>query len=206
VSVTRRARERGVTEILHYTSERGVMGSVMKGELLSREQVENDDDVAFIFEGIWERKDPDWVDYISLSVSRINADLYRRSRKNFPDYWWAVLSFDVAILDHDDVWFTTTNNSHPPCERGQRIEGFEAMFGSPIEWGWYGTKKWRNATCPDAWPTDRAAEVLYPTRIPLSFLQKVYVPGKQHRRMVDAWAESFAVPELPVEVNLEPFS
>jgi len=60
------------------------MGSVMKQALLSREQVENDDEVAFIFEGIWERKDPEWVDHISLSISRINLDLFNRSRTNSP--------------------------------------------------------------------------------------------------------------------------
>lgn len=147
---------------MHYTSERGVMGSVMKQAVLSRQQVENDPDVAFIFEGIWERKDPDWVDHISLSISRINLDLFQRSRSSFPDFWWAVMSFDVEILDHDGVFFTTTNNIHPPCRRGEGVVGFEAMFDEAIEWGYYGSSKWRSADCPDSWPTDRAAEVLYP--------------------------------------------
>jgi hypothetical protein len=206
VSAAARARERGVTEILHYTSERGVMGSVMKGALLSREQVENDPDVAFVFEGIWGRKDHEWLDHISLSISRVNLDLFERSRRHFPDYWWAIMSFGVEILDHDGVWFTTTNNVYPCCKRGQGADGFEALFGPSIEWGRYGSRRMRSATCPDAWPTDRAAEVLYPTRIPLELLQRVYVPGKQHRRLVNAWCEAFDKPELPLEVDLEPFS
>lgn len=206
MTTAERARERGITEILHYTSQRGVMGAVMKEAVLSRQQVENDEDVAFIYEGVWERKDPDWVDHISLSVSRINLDLYQRSRSRFPDYWWAIMSFDVATLDHDGIWFTTTNNTYGPCERGQGVGGFEAMFGSPIEWGHHGSLNVRATSHPDAWPTDRAAEVLYPTRLPLDFLQKVYVPGEQHRRLVDAWSESFRKPPLPVEINLEPFS
>lgn len=201
-----RARERGVEEVLHYTSERGVMGSVMKQALLSREQVENDDDVAFIFEGIWERKDPEWVDHISLSVSRINLDLFNRSRTNFPDFWWAVMSFDVEILDHDGVCFTTTNNIYPPCRRGNGLAGFEAMFDESIEWGYHGSEKWRPAEHPDSWTTDRAAEVLYPTRISLEYLRRLYVPGKQHRRMVSAWAEAYGVDDLRVEIDLEPFS
>lgn len=193
-------------QILHYTSERGVMGAVMKQALLSREQVENDPDVAFIFEGIWERKDPEWVDYISLSVSRINLDLFQRSRNNFPNFWWAVMSLDVAILDHEGVWFTTTNNIYPPCGRGQGVDGFEAMFAEPIEWGYYGSRRWRSPVYRDSWPTDRAAEVLFPTRIPLEHVQRLYVPGQQHRRLVSAWAEAYGVPDLPVEINLEPFS
>lgn len=201
-----RARERGITEILHYSSQRGVMGAVMKGAVLSREQVENDEDLAFIYEGIWPVKDPEWVDHISLSVSRINLDLFDRSRKRFPDYWWAIMSFGVEILDHDGVVFTTTNNIYPPCERGEGLEGFEAMFGSPIEWGYYGYKCVRRPEHPEEWPTDRAAEVLYPTRLEFAFLQKLYVPGAQHRRLVDAWTEAFGKPVLPVEVNLDPFA
>jgi hypothetical protein len=200
VSVADRARARGIT------SERGVMGTIMKQALMSREQVENDPDVAFIFEGIWERKDPEWVDHISLSISRINVDLYTRSRSNFPQFWWAVMTFDVEILDHPGVCFTTTNNIYPPCRRGYGIEGFEALFGEPIEWGYYGSEKTRWAGISDAWPTDRAAEVLYPTRIALRYLQKIYVPGKQHRRLVNAWAETYDVGELPVAVGMEPFS
>jgi hypothetical protein len=182
------------------------MGAVMKWAVLSREQVENDPDVAFIYEGVWERKDPEWVDYVSLSVSRINLDLYQRSRAHFPDYWWAILSFDVAILDQEGVWFTTTNNIYPPCERGQGSAGFEAMFGSPIEWGYYGYRKVRRGDHLEHWPTDRAAEVLSPTRVSLDSLRKLYVPGEQHRRLVNAWSESFGKPSVPVEVNLEPFS
>jgi hypothetical protein len=72
--------------------------------------------------------------------------------------------------------------------------------------GHYGSRKVRGAAHPDDWPTDRAAEVLYPTRVSLDFLQKLYVPGEQHRRLVDAWSESFGKPPLPVEINLDPFS
>jgi len=207
VTVSERARERGIGAVLHYTSERGVMGSIMKGALLSRERVEADPDVAFIFEGIWARKDHGWVDYISLSLSRVNVDLFQRSRNHFPDFWWSVMSFDVAILDHDGVWFTTTNNVYEHCcKRGEGPEGFELMFSSPVEWGWYGSKKVRSAEHPNAWPTDRSAEVLYPGRIPLEFLQTVYVPGHQHRRLVHAWCEAFGTQDLPVEVDMGPFS
>jgi ssDNA thymidine ADP-ribosyltransferase, DarT len=202
VSVSECARARGVTEILHYTSNRGLMGCVMKGAVLSRERVEADPDVAFIFEGIWERKDHAWLDYISLSVARINLDLFHRSRENFPDRWWAVLSFSPDILDHEDIWFTTTNNVYEECcKRGQGLAGFEAMYASTVEWGYYGSRRLRTPAYDDAWPTDRAAEVLYPRSIPLEHLQAVYVPQQEHRRMVDAWTESFDKPELDVTID-----
>ena len=207
MTVSELARDRGVTEILHYTSDRGVMGSVMKGALLSRERVEADPDVPFIFEGVWERKDPEWLDHISLSVSRINLDLFRRSRKRLPDRWWAIMSFSPDILDHDGVCFTTTNNVYNECcERGEGPEGFEAMYATQIEWGYYGSRKHRTSHHDDAWPTDRAAEVLYPGEIPLEYLQTVYVEGRQARRMVNAWTEAFGKPELSVTVDPTPFS
>jgi hypothetical protein len=206
MSVSDCARDRGISEIVHYTSERGVMGTIMKKALLSRQGVEEDDEVDFIFEGIWERKDPDWVNHISLSVSRVNLDLFHRSRENFPDYWWAIFSFGPEILDDSDVWFTTTNNVYEPCRRGQGVEGFQSIFEEPIPWGHHGSKKWRSAGMPDAWPTDRAAEVLYPASIGLEHLQKIYVPGKQHRRLVRAWSEIYGAGDLPIEIGLDSVS
>jgi hypothetical protein len=106
------------------------------------------------------------------------------------------MSFGVEILDHDDVVFTTTNNTYSPCKRGKGLEGFEAMFGSPIEWGHYGYQRVRSEAHPENSPTDPAAEVLYPTRLELTFLQKLYVPDAQHRRLVNAWIEAFGKPPL----------
>jgi hypothetical protein len=206
VSAAEFARGREITEVLHYTSERGAMGTVMKKALLSREQVENDSDIAFIFEGVWERKDPEWVDYISLSLSRINLDLYRRSRKRFPDYWWAIFSFDIEVLDHDGVWFATTNNTYPVCERAQGEAGLAAMFAPTVPWGWRGSVKTRSSGMPEAWTTCEAAEVLYPQSIPLEYLQRIYVPGAQHRRLVQAWAEVYGARELTIEVKPGSFS
>lgn len=200
------AQARGITEILHYTSERGAMGTVMKGALLSREKVENDPDIAFIFEGVWERKDPDWVNYISLSLSRVNLDLFRRSRQRFPDYWWAILSFDVEILDQENVWFTTTNNIYPVCERATGEAGFEAMFAPEVPWGYQGSVKTRSPDIPDGWTTCSRAEVLFPQRIPLKYLRCVYVQGAQHRRLVQAWAEVYDAGEIPIEVDPGAFS
>lgn len=206
MSAAELARGRGITEVLHYTSQRGAMGTVMKKALLSRERVENDPDIAFVFEGVWERKDPEWVDYISLSLSRINVDLYRRSRKRFPDYWWAILSFDVEILDHDGVWFTTTNNTYPVCERARGEAGLAAMFAPVVPWGRQGTVKTRHPGMSEAWTTCETAEVLYPQRIPLEHLRRIDVQGAQHCRLVQAWAEVYGAGELSIEVRPGSFS
>lgn len=183
------------------------MGAVAKGELLSRKQVEDDPDIAFIYEGIWERKDHAWVDHISLSVSRINVDLFERSRRHFPDFWWAVMSFDVEILDHEGVWFTTTNNIYEDvCKRGQGLEGFEALFRDSVAWGHYGSCRRRGPSHDDAWPTDRAAEILYPTRLPLDFLRTLYLPDRDACRLVNAWCEVYRRAPLPLVEDLAVFT
>ena len=52
MSVAALAEEKGIFEILHYTSQHGVMGSIAKWYVLSRARLEDDEDLAFIFEGV----------------------------------------------------------------------------------------------------------------------------------------------------------
>ena len=205
-SPAERARERGITEILHFTTDKGVLGSLRKGQLLSRKQVEDDPDLAFIFLGVWPVKVPEWVDHISLSLSQINRELFERAEQNLPDRWWAVMSFDVAILDEPDVWFTTTNNSYTEvCRRGQSIEGFEDMFAEHVPWGYYGSVVHRRADYPDNLPTHRQAEVLFPEAIDLEHLLRIYVELPEQRRMIKAWCSAFDRSEPTIEVQPEIF-
>jgi hypothetical protein len=117
-----------------------------------------------------------------------------------------VLSFDVSILDDDGVWFTTTNNVYEAvCRRGLGREGFDDMFARCVPWGYLGSEKRRTAATPSHWTTDRAAEVLYPGELPLDRLNRIYVPGAQHRRLVNAWCTSYGREELPTEVDVAVF-
>lgn len=207
MSVAGRARERGISQVLHYTSNKGMMGLICGGSLLSRQRVANDPELAFIFQSIWPIKAPRWVDHISLSLSQINLDLFQRSCSNYPQFWWAVLSFTPDILDDDDVWFTTTNNAYEDaCARGQGVEGFEAMFACRVPYGYYGSVAHRGPTRPDAHPTHRAAEVLYPGALNFEHLQAVYVLQAQHRRLISAWCSAYGHPALPVEIRPDAFT
>lgn len=197
------ARERGIEEILHYTSDKGVLGTVIKDALLSRERVESDPDIAYIFRGVWEVKEPDWADYISLSLSQVNIDLFKRARAKHPDRWWAVMSFDVNLLDQVGVHFATTNNSYPVCRRNPGVDGFEALFGPRIPWGRHGSVARRPSDCDPALPTHNAAEVLYPSEIPVHHLRTVYVESPQQSHMIKAWCDAYGKPHLPVEVDIK---
>jgi hypothetical protein len=192
---------REVNRVLHYTCEKGVMGAIRLGALLSRQRAEQQSEVSFIFEGIWPRKDPEWVDHISLSLTKPNTDLFARSRQRFPDYWWALLEFEPEILADPGVVFTTTNNVYPPCERAEGAEGFEAMFATEVVWGHYETTARRREDYPENLPTHEAAEVLYPASIPLTRLRRVIVPAEPHRRMIAAWCDAFGHPAVSVDVD-----
>lgn len=197
------ARARGVEEILHFTTDKGTLGMLRKDALLSRERLQDDPDLAFIFQGVWPVRAPQWVDYVSLSIHSINRDLYRRAERNLPDRWWAVVAFDVAILDHEGLWFATTNNIYPACIRGQGAEGFARLYADPV-YGRYSTAHTREGLDP-AQPTDRAAEILYPGELPLKHLTALYVPEQQHRQLVLAWCDALDRPEVPVTVREDLF-
>jgi hypothetical protein len=196
------AHERGVTEIVHFTTDKGVLGSLRKEHLLSRARVSDDPDLAFIFNAVWPVKLPEWVDYISLSVTSINRELFNRAERNLPGRWWAVMSFEIEILDDPGVVFTTTNNAYDDvCRRQEGVDGFADMFSERVPWGYYGSVQHR-ATCLPAQPTHRQAEVLYPGEISLEHLQSVYVRDSEQRRMIRAWCSAFD--REPPEIEIRP--
>jgi ssDNA thymidine ADP-ribosyltransferase DarT-like protein len=205
-SPSENARDRGIDEVLHFTTDPGLLGTIRKGELLSRERVQDDPDLAFIFQPIWPPKALEWIDYISLSLGRINRTLYDRAVSNLKERWWGVLAFNLEILDHDDVWFATTNNAYETvCRRAQGVAGFDALFGPRIPWGHYGSVCERPGDAPRNRTTDPQAEVLYPGAIPLDHLKAVYVGDAQHRDLVVAWCDVLGRTPPAVEVRPERF-
>jgi ssDNA thymidine ADP-ribosyltransferase, DarT len=199
-----RAGARGITEVLHYTSEKGIYGALVKDAVLSRRRLEDDPEIEFIFQAVWPVKAPAWKDHISLSLTRINLDLFERSRSHYPEYWWGVVSFNTEILDHEDVHFTTTNNIYPTCERGQGEEGLENMF-QPSVLGRY-SHEWTRDGLTDDQTTDRTAEVLYPGSLSLAHLNRIFVPTLDERRLIRAWCDALGKEEPPIDVRPDVFT
>jgi len=115
------ATRRGVMQLLHYTTQKGVHGTIASAAILSRAQLDKDEYLEHIRKGVWPRRDHRWIDHISLSVTSINELLFRQSRANHPTMWWAVFSVLPSILNDANVWFTTTNNIFPALRRGQGL-------------------------------------------------------------------------------------
>lgn len=196
---SRAAAHRGITEIVHYTTQRGIFGAIAKGAVLSRARLDEDDWLAHIFSGIWDNNAAAQLDNVHLSVGDINAYLLGRSRVQQPELWWCVLSFPVAVLDDPGVQFTTVNNIWPRRKIGGGVAAFEAMF-APEVLGRYNDVHERGHQT-SAQPTHFSAEVLYPAQLTLDRIQRVYVSKQDHAWSIRSHCETFDRPLLDVVVQ-----
>jgi hypothetical protein len=171
-------KRRGVEQVLHFTTNRGVLGVLATGALKSRQRLSKDKQLEFILKmNAAVRKDAAWLDYVNLSISRINGTFFDISSEKWhkgQDLWWAVLDFAPEILCHDGVYFTTTNNIYTGVKRGMGEAGIEAMFQQKIT-QWTGNDVIRAQGMPDSETTCQQAEVLYPKELGVQYLRCIYV-------------------------------
>lgn len=208
-------QERGIQEVVHFTTNHGVLGMFADGRLLSRQRLPRNKYLEHVYRpNASVRKDPDWVDYISMSISRVNTRFFSFSQgwEREVETWWAIVALDPAILSHEGVVFTTTNNIYPSCRRAPGAEGLEAMFEPEVA-SIYESVLTRKAEMPASWTTDDQAEVLYPGELPTSYLRKVYTATHEHADIVASQYEMLVAQgdasdprtELPVHVRPELF-
>ena len=129
-------RQRQITEILHFTTNEGLLGILYSRSIKSRQKLPKEKTLAYIYQpNAVFRKDKDWLDYINLSISRINYQFFDISANRWHrdrNIWWCVLSFDPVILSHSGVYFTTTNNVYTGVRRDTGEKGLQALFDSRI--------------------------------------------------------------------------
>lgn len=198
-------RNRGIKEILHFTTNEGLLGILHTRFLKSRERLPEDKRLEYIFKpnAVW-RKDPLWLDYINLSISRINAKFFEIASKKWHkarDIWWCVLSFDPIILTHEGVYFATTNNMYTGVKRGRGASGLEALFADRII-QWDDRVVIRDSHQPLNLTTCPQAEVLYPRKLSTTFLLKIYVQKPEHHD--DICGQCSGVGHPVVDVFLKP--
>ena len=193
------AAARGIEEIVHYTTQRGVFGAIAKGAILSRPRLDEDDWLEHIFSGIWDNNAKAELDNVHMSVGRINAYLLGRSKLQRPEMWWCVLSFGIDILDEPGVQFTTVNNIWPRRLKGSGVAGFEGMFADSVA-GRFEDVHHRTNHSP-AEPTHFSAEVLFPGQIALDRVQRVYVEKPEHAWSIRTHCNTFDRPSLDVRVQ-----
>lgn len=197
-------KRRNITEVLHFTTNEGLLGILHTRFLKSRKRLPVDKQLEYIFKpnAIW-RKDTQWLDYINLSISRINAQFFEISSNKWHrerDIWWCVLSFDPVIITHEGVYFATTNNMYTSVKRGQGVEGLEALFAARLIQ--YSDKVVRrDPEQPLCYTTCSQAEVLYPGELSTEFLKKIYVNKSEHHDEICGQCSGVGHPTVEVIVS-----
>ena len=213
---------RDISEVVHFTTNRGLVGILKSGHLLSRPflNMKETKYLRYVIklnasirpeEFSFFDKSENWIRFVNLSISEINKRFFDVSRKwhNNENIWWCILAFDPLIMLHEGVRFTTTNNSYDQCYRSQGIAGFEAMFAPTVSRKAKGVdgNPWLvdRGSRPIHLPTCEQAEVLYPERLCLDYLIKVYVGDGNRRDIVIGWLRDFEFDDIPVVVKPEKF-
>lgn len=174
------AAERGITDVVHFTTIRGAIGILASGALKSRRRLPEEQYLEHVYRpnALNRSRDSAWLDYVNLSISRINDWMFDTSERwHIADgVSWVVLSFRPDVLAHPGVVFTTTNNIYPRCQRAEGVAGFNQLFADLV-FGRYDSQHTRDGK-PDHFTTDRQAEVLYPGEIDVEFLQRIDVQAE----------------------------
>lgn len=197
------AHERGVREIVHFTTNKGLLGVLYTKTLRSRARLADDQRLEHILKlNSATRKDTDWLDYVNLSVSQINAWFFSCSGRwhAYDDIWWAVLAFSPEILNHEGVVFASTNNIYTNVRRQEGEDGFQALFAPTIT-RWVGNVVDRHVSRPSYLTTCEQAEVLYPAEVSTEWLRRIYVRSEDH--VDEVHAQIGAVGHRAVEVVVD---
>lgn len=195
---------RGVTEVLHFTTNEGLVGILASGALKSRASLPEEKHLEFVYTpNCVTRHDHAWLDFVNLSITAINVTLFDISSNKWHqsrDVWWCALSFSPDILLHEKVYFATTNNKYASCKRDSGLAGFEALFASQVRQ--FPNKIIRRSpSAADNRPTCGQAEVLYPTEVSIQYLQNIYVATREHLDIVHAQCDILGVDGFSVLVK-----
>jgi len=197
-------KKRGITEVLHFTTHRGLLGSLHSAAVKSRERLPAEVDLKFIYKpnAIY-RKDPAWLDYVNLSISRINAVFFATSCRwhRAEDLWWCIMSFDPEILTHSGVHFATTNNMYTGVAHGAGAAGLESLFATRVV-RYNGNIAVRTTQLADNFTTCVQAEALYPGELSVKHLRRVYVDTNEDQDEV--FAQMNMVGVFGVDVITDP--
>jgi hypothetical protein len=193
VKIAKIIKDRGIEEILHFTTNRGLTGTLDTKVLLPRKKLPEKSRLEHIvmYNCPDRSRDSAWHNYVNLSISNVNSNLFDISKgKWHKELWWCILSFSPIILTHPGVYFTTTNNMYSGVMRAQGFEGLEKLFANKVE-RWTGNVAKRVDIMPLNQPTCNQAEVLYPEGVSIEFLNTIYVQNEDNASKVDSIIEIF---------------
>jgi len=215
MSVQNEIVERDITEVLHFTTNRGLVGILATRHLRSRRRLPEDEYLQHILhpnaivrpeDKPYFDKSKDWLDYVNLSISEINSSFFGFSGTwtHNQGRWWAILAFDPVILTHDGVFFATTNNAYEHCNRKDGLKGLLQLF-APTVWR---KGQWRavRGNRQPRLPTCEQAEALYPGEVSTEFLRRIYVRNGEDADRAGGFLRDFPHPGVEVLVDERKFA
>jgi len=174
--------DRDIENVVHFTTNHGLCGALAEGRLLSRARLPETKYLEHVYRpNASVRKDREWLDYVNLSISRLNWEFFDHSQRWHADtdVWWCAVALDPMLLSFDGVVFTTTNNIYTSCRRATGGIGLEALFADTVA-RWPGNVAKRDPRLPRNWTTCHQAEVLVPREVPMELLRRIYVATELH--------------------------
>ncbi|NWA35451.1 MULTISPECIES: DarT ssDNA thymidine ADP-ribosyltransferase family protein [unclassified Pseudomonas] len=215
MTIAAEVERRSITEVLHFTTNRGIVGTLATGALLSRHRLPQAAYLQHILHvNAADRpeaqeffdKSQNWLDFVNLSISEINRRYFLVSQKWHidADIWWGILAFDPIVITHDEVVFTTTNNSYDLCIRKPGLLGFIDLFEPCIlrkspNWKVYRLQR------PLPLPTCEQAEVLYLGQISTEYLRRIYVQDENCHDIAKGWLREFGLRGVDVLISPQKF-
>jgi len=205
MTVNQLVQSRGITELLHFTTNKGILGILDSHSVKARSHLDLDERLKAIFtpNAASRTRDSAYLNYVNLSISRINNNFFRQSARNWhkdKDLWWCVISISPEILSHPGVIFTTTNNIYTGVHREQGGKGLEALFAPKIV-QWSGQVVKRGAEERDDFTTCSQAEVLYPEEVDTKYLQKIYVLDGEAQDQLEGQFAGVSHPAVPIQIS-----
>ena len=177
--IVRAAEDRDIRDVVHFTTVSGALGVLASRAVMSRRRLPEEQYLEHVYRpNSAIRKDQAWLDYVNLSITRINDWMFEHSVRWHikDDNPWVVLTFDPVLLGDPGVVFATTNNIYPACRRAEGLGGFQNLFADSVTGRTSpGTMRHDRTGKPANWPTDRQAEVLYPCEVPCEYLRRIDV-------------------------------
>lgn len=190
---------RQITELLHFTTNRGLLGILATRTLKCRDLLEEDKYLEFIFHANAHiRRDTAWTGHVNFSISRVNPSFFSIAQRwhALENVWWYVLSFDPIVMTHRNVTFATTNNIWSGVLRGRGLAGFEALFAPVVQrYAGHGSAR-RRPDHPDNWATCEEAEVLYPASISTDYLRIIYCATPEQLHTAEAQLNTLGHPTI----------
>jgi len=200
-------KNRGIEEVLHFTTNFGLTGILATEAILSRKSLPVEKYLEYVYKyNCQDRsRDTDWHEYINLSITKVNWRLFSISMRSWHqdlDGFWCIMAFTPDILTHPGVFFCTTNNIYTGVSRGQGGENLERLFADRVI-RWTGNVVIRQQDTPTNQPTCEQAEVLYPNQLSLDYLKTIYVKTEDDAYSVESLVDTLAK-QYKIDCVVEP--